>query len=298
MGKEAIRIRGLAKRFSSFQLGPLDLTVPTGAIYGLIGPNGAGKTTTLDLLMGMGRKDAGSIEVFGLDHARDEVAVKRQIGYVGPDLSFTAWVRVNRLLSFVKTFYPDWDDAYCADLLARLNIGLRDRISTLSFGARTKLSLVIALAHRPKLLLLDEPLAGLDVISKQEVFSELLRAVQDENRTVVISSHDLHDLERLTDHTGIIHGGKLLLEGPTAELVDRFRTVDCIAPDTGTPETIPGARVLHQENGRWRLLADMRQDPVRSLESMGAKETVTQPVTLEELFLALVRSSGHAANHS
>jgi ABC-2 type transport system ATP-binding protein len=298
MAREAIRIRGLAKRFSKFQLGPLDFTVPTGAIYGLIGPNGAGKTTTLDLIMGMGKKDAGSIEVFGLDHGRNEVAIKRQIGYVGPDLSFNAWGRVNRLLSFVRTFYQDWDDAYCTDLLHRLNIGLHDRISTLSFGARTKLSLVIALAHRPALLLLDEPLAGLDVISKQEVFAELLRAVQDEDRTVVISSHDLHDLERLTDHIGVIHAGKLLIEGPTAELVERFRMVDCIAPDSPTPETIPGIRTLHWEGGRLRLLADLRHDALQSLESLDAKETVITPVTLEELFLALIRSSGHAANHS
>lgn len=298
MTTKAITIRGLAKRFSTFQLGPLDLTVPTGAIYGLIGPNGAGKTTTLDLIMGMGKKDAGNIEVFGLDHARNEVAVKKKIGYVGPDLSFTAWGRVNRLLGFVRRFYADWDDAYCADLLSRLNIGLHDRISTLSFGARTKLSLVIALAHRPALLLLDEPLAGLDVLSKQEVFSELLRAVKDEERTVVISSHDLHDLERLTDHTGIIHQGKVLLEGPTAELVNRFRTVDCIAPDSWTPETIPGISVLCREDTRWRLLADLTHDALRSIESMNAQEIVEMPVTLEELFLALIRSSGNAAHHS
>lgn len=298
MTKEAITIRGLTKRFSAFQLGPLDLSVPTGAIYGLIGPNGAGKTTTLDLIMGMGKKDGGTIEVFGLDHARNEVAVKKRIGYVGPDLSFTAWGRVNRLLSFVRSFYVDWDDAYCTDLLARLNIGLHDRISTLSFGARTKLSLVIALAHRPALLLLDEPLAGLDVISKQEVFSELLQVVQDESRTVVISSHDLHDLERLTDHTGIICRGKLLLEGPTAALVDRFRTVDCIGPDGMAPRTIPGMRVLEREGARWRLLADLSQNALKALESTGAREITAMPVTLEELFLALIRSSGDAANHS
>jgi ABC-type Mn2+/Zn2+ transport system ATPase subunit len=99
----------------------------------------------------------------------------------------------------------DWDDAYCTDLLKRLRIGERDRISTLSFGSRTKLALVIALSHHPDLLLLDEPLAGLDALSKQEVFAELLRVVQDDDRTVIISSHDLHDLERLTDHIGIIN---------------------------------------------------------------------------------------------
>ena len=296
MAKDAVVIRGLERRFPSFRLGPLDMTVPAGAIYGLIGPNGAGKTTTLDLLLGMGAKDAGTIEVFGLDHVRDEVAVKRRIGYVGPDLSHTAWGRVDRLIGFVRGFYPDWDDTYCADLLDRLNIGRHDRISTLSFGARTKLSLVLALAHRPDLLLLDEPLAGLDVLSKQEVFAELLRAVQSEERTVVISSHDLHDLERLTDHTGFLHRGQMLLEGPTAEIVERFRMLDCVLPESAAPDTVPGVRVLGRQGDRWRLLADRRAGAPAGILSAGAAEVAESPVTLEELFVGLTREARHE-NH-
>src|SRR5689334_20563543 len=103
MSTPAIQIRGLEKHFSRFQLGPLDLTVPRGAIYGLIGPNGAGKTTTLDLILGMGREDAGSIKVLGLDHRRDEVAMKQQVGYFSPDVQFHAWGRVERLLQFVRS---------------------------------------------------------------------------------------------------------------------------------------------------------------------------------------------------
>lgn len=293
-----MEIRGLEKKFPSFKLGPLDLTVPRGAIYGLLGPNGAGKTTTIDIIMGMGMKDAGSIEVFGLDPIRDEVAVKKQIGYVGPDLSFNAWGRVNRCISFIRTFYPDWDDAYCADLLKRLRIGERDRISTLSFGSRTKLALVIALSHHPDLLLLDEPLAGLDALSKQEVFAELLRVVQDDDRTVVISSHDLHDLERLTDHIGIINDGRLLMEGPTTELVARFVLVDCILPANCQSESLDGVRILQQETTRWRLLADLNHDPLQSLQAAGAEDIVTTSMTLEDIFLALIRSADHVATCS
>jgi len=294
----AMEIRGLEKKFPSFKMGPLDLTVPRGAIYGLLGPNGAGKTTTIDIIMGMGMKDAGSIEVFGLDHVRDEVAVKKQIGYVGPDLSFNAWGRVNRCISFMRTFYPDWDDAYCADLLKRLRIGERDRISTLSFGSRSKLALVIALSHHPDLLLLDEPLAGLDALSKQEVYTELLHVVQDDDRTVVVSSHDLHNLERLPDHIGIINEGRLLMEGPTAELVSRFALMDCILPENCQPELLEGIRVLRQETTRWRLLADLSCDPLQLLQSKGAEDVVTTAMTLEDIFLALIRSADHVANCS
>ena len=220
----AIEIRGLEKHFSRFNLGPLDLAVPQGAVYGLIGPNGAGKTTTLDLILGLGREDAGSIKVLGLDHRRDEVAMKQQVGYASPEVLFNAWGRVHKLVRFVRGFYPSWDHAYCGRLLDSLHIGMDERIAALSFGSRVKLGLILALAWHPKILILDEPTAGLDAVSKQQIFSELLRAVQDEERTVLISSHSLSDLERFADHIGMIKNGKLLLEGPTSE-VDRKSVV-------------------------------------------------------------------------
>lgn len=289
MADEAIVIRGLEKSFSKFKLGPLDLTVPKGAIYGLIGPNGAGKTTTIDLIMGMGKKDAGSIQVFGLDHVEEEVAVKKQIGYVSPDLVFNAWGKVKRLLGFIRSFYEDWDDDYCRDLMERLKIGASDKIATLSFGARTKLGLIVALSHRPALLLLDEPLAGLDAISKQEVFTELLEAVQDENRTVLISSHDLHDLERFSDHVGMIHNGKLLLEGPTSDLVERFRMVDCTVTNSRNLGRLQGVHLQKREGDRCRVLADTANGGLARVLATGVTDVVTSPVTLEEILVGLVK---------
>src|SRR3954469_2321188 len=128
MRENAIEIRGLKKAYPKFQLGPLDLTVPSGAIYGFVGPNGAGKTTTIDLIFGMGAKDAGSIRVMGLDHLQDEVAVKRQVAYVGPDLLFQPWGRVHKVIRFVRGFYPSWDDSYCERLMRTLDLGANDRI--------------------------------------------------------------------------------------------------------------------------------------------------------------------------
>ena len=182
--------------------------------------------------------------------------MKAQIGYVSPDLNFNAWGRVKRLINFYRSFFPDWDDAYCAELLERLNIGWTDKIATLSFGARTKLGLVIALSHRPRLLLLDEPVSGLDAVAKQDLFAELLDAVQDEERTVLISSHGLADIERFTDHVGIIHEGNLLLEGPTTDLVARFRMADAVANNGGTLRGVEG--VYPQEAGRPALAVPPR----------------------------------------
>jgi ABC-2 type transport system ATP-binding protein len=290
MSANAIEIRGLEKAFPTFALGPLDLTVPAGAIYGFIGPNGAGKTTTIDLMFGMGAKDAGSITVLGLDHLRDEVAMKRQVGYVSPDLIFQPWGRVHKVIRFVRGFYPTWDQPYCERMMTSLDIGANDRIKTLSFGARIKLNLILALAWRPKVLVLDEPTVGLDAISKQAVFAELLAAVQDDQRTVFISSHGLADVERFADHLGMIKSGRLLFEGTTAEVIARFRMVDFIAGHTVRIAEHPGMFVQRQDGERWRVLLDLQRASIGWLQALGVTLVADAPVTLEELFVALGRA--------
>ena len=290
MSANAIEIRGLEKTFPAFALGPLDLTVPRGAIYGFVGPNGAGKTTTIDLIFGMGAKDAGSITVLGLDHMADEVAMKRQVAYVSPDLVFNPWGRVGRVIQFVRGFYPTWDQAYCERLMASLDLGGHDRISTLSFGARIKLALLLALAWRPAVLILDEPTVGLDAISKQAVFAELLAAVEDEERTVLISSHGLADVERFADHVGMIRGGRLLFEGATADVIARFRVVDLVAAAAIAVDRHPGLVVQRRDGDRWRVLVDLQRTSLERLKALGVTLVADAPVTLEELFVALGRA--------
>jgi len=286
MTPSAIEIRGLEKSFPHFHLGPIDLTVPTGAIYGFIGPNAAGKTTTIDLIMGMGCLDAGAIRVFGLDRNVHEVEIKRRIGYVSPDLSYHAWRKVKRLIHFVRGFYPAWDDGYCQHLMEKLNIGWEDKIPSLSFGSKVKLALVIALSHKPDLLLLDEPTIGVDAVSKHQIFTELLAAVQDEKRTVLISSHGLADIERFADYIGMIKKGKMLLEGPTAEMVEPYRMADFMF-DGDTAPKLEGLYWQEQSGGRRRALIDSRRGVKEKLLQLGAREIFESPVTLEELFVAL-----------
>jgi ABC-type multidrug transport system ATPase subunit len=287
MPANAIEIRGLEKAFPAFSLGPLDLTVPRGAIYGFVGPNGAGKTTTIDLMFGMGAKDAGSITLLGLDHLRDEVAMKRQVAYVSPELRFEPWGRVYKAVQFVRGFYPTWDQTYCERLMTSLDLGANDRIATLSFGARIKLALILALAWKPKVLVLDEPTVGLDAISKQAVFAELLAAVQDEDRTVLISSHGLTDLERFADHVGMIKNGRLLFEGSTTDVVGRFRMVDFIAAEAVTVTDRAGVFVQEHDGRRWRVLLDLQRASLDWLRALGVTLVADTPVTLEELFIAL-----------
>ncbi len=286
MTANAIEIRNLEKSFKCFKLGPIDLTVPKGAIYGLIGPNAAGKTTTIDLIMNMGRKDNGSIQVFDLDNDKNEAAIKARIGYVSPDLSFGAWKKVKRLIHFIRPYYPSWDQDYCVELMEKMNIGWNDKIGTMSFGSKVKLAVILALSHKPDLLLLDEPVIGVDAVSKKQIFTELLAAVQNEERTVLISSHGLTDIERFTDHIGMIKNGKMLLEGPTSDIVERFCMIDCIY-DNGLLEQTNGVYPQEHSNNRWRALIDLQSDAQSRLKSMGAREISESPVTLEELFIAL-----------
>jgi len=285
----AIEFRGIVKNYPRFHLGPLDLTVPCGAIYGLIGPNGAGKSTAIDLIFGLARKDAGRIQVLGLDHRADEVSLKRRAAYVGPDLNFQLWGTVIKAIRFVRGFYPDWDAAYCAELMKAFRFSDSERIATLSFGAKTKLSLLLALARRPEVLILDEPTTGLDAVSRQQVFSELLRAVEDGKRTVLISSHGLGDIERLADHVGMIKEGKLLLEGRMDEVVDRFRYAEFFTTNGTTFQSREGLTILKHTENRWHALLDQKSPAPDWLQTHGAQQISLTPLTLEDLFVALTK---------
>ena len=286
MTTPAIELDRVEKRWGAFTLGPLSLSVPRGAIYALIGPNGAGKTTTLDLLMGLGAADAGAIRLLGRPLPLDEVEVKRRTAYVSPDTGYQAWGSVGRAIDFVRGFYPDWDDEHCARLLKEFGLRREEKISALSFGARTKLSLVMALAREAELLLLDEPTIGLDAGARHQLFAELLAFMRRDDRTIVISSHQLTDVERFADHCAIIDKGKLLIAGRMDELVSRFSQVDVrLARD---PAGLAGVRVLEREGDRARLLVD-RAEAAQPLAAVEAEVINEVPMTLEELFLALVR---------
>ena len=285
----ALEVSDLEKHYPRFGLGPLDLTVPPGSIYGLIGPNGAGKTTLIDLIFGMGSPDAGTIKVCGYDHERDEVAVKQRAAYVGPDLNFIAWGKIGRAIRFNRGFRPTWDDGYCARLMQDFGISADDRIGTLSFGGRTKLALLLALAWRPPLLVLDEPTTGIDAHSKKAVFAEMLNIVRDEARTVFISSHQISDLERFADRVGVLYKGRLVAEGSTGELVDRHVQAEWVAENADAFAHTPGLTVQERDGPNWRGVLDTLTCPLHTLELRGARDVRTQPLTLEDLFLALTQ---------
>ena len=284
----AIALNGVERRLGSFALGPLTFSVPQGSVLAFIGPNGAGKTTTLDLLMGLGRPDRGEISLLGMAMPGDEVAIKRKAAYVSPDLNFGPWGKVGRALDFISGFYPDWDDARCDKLLAEFGVRREERIAALSFGARIKLSLVMALARDAELLLLDEPTTGLDVAARLVLFREILEFVKPENRTVVISSHQLSDLERLADHVAILNKGRLVTIGRMDQLVERYVQLDARLGAGGAMPALDGVRIMDRDGERYRLLFDRKTAHQDQLGQYGIEILSETPMTLEEIFVALV----------
>ena len=223
--ENAICIRGLCKHYEDFSLENLDLTVPTGTIVGFVGENGAGKTTTLKAIFGAIRTDGGSIEVLGCtDPDRLD---KSQIGVVMEDSFFYETLTPRQVNSIMKSLQPGWDSAEFARLLEVYQLPEKKLIKDMSKGMRMKFRLATALAHKPKLLILDEATSGLDPVVRGEVLDYLRDYIQDESHSVLMSSHITSDLEKVADSIAYLHKGKLLFQMDRDELLEKYGVLRC-----------------------------------------------------------------------
>lgn len=292
MREPAIVLQQLRRNVSeSFCLGPLSLEIPRGAICALVGPNGAGKTSLLNILMGTGSVDAGRASVLGHDVATAAVEVKRLTALMSPDISYRAWGTVGRAINFVSGFYPDWDSQHCAQLLVRMGLHAGERIDSLSFGGRVKLSLVLALARNAQLLLLDEPAIGLDPLGRQQLFTELLAFMRDEERTIVISSHQLAELERYADYVAIVNQGQVVAHGTTPELLSRYTELDVLLDRDELVDRL-GLHLVARDGRRARMLRDRTSAPPAGNGAIEELQIISErSLTLEELLVALVKSN-------
>jgi len=288
-----ISLRGLVKHYGAVQaLRGLDLTVERGQVYGFLGRNGAGKSTTLRIIMGVTLPTGGAVELFGQRARGEHPAVRRRIGFVAQEQAFYGWMTPAGLGRFVAGFYPTWDDAEFRRLLGLLDVPAERRIQTLSGGTQPKLALALALAHRPELLILDEPTAGMDAVARRE-FLDLVRAqAQRAGRTTVFSSHLIDEVETAADTIGIIDDGRMLWQGSPRALQGEVRRLRYRGPSAEAPPLPDAAGVLLED----RLDEDVRTVMVRApdagaLEAMAAAAPgweVSTP-SLEEVFVALVR---------
>ena len=220
-----VELHDLVIRRGAFRLTVPEWQVPPGAVVGLVGPNGAGKTTLLHHLAGLAPRDGGRVRVLGLDPARQPGRLRESLGFMSDDLPVFD-LRVGALMRVLSGYYPRWDARLVRDLLDRFELEPGQRARDLSKGQATRLRIVCALAHRPRIVLLDEPATGLDLAGRRRLLEAVLEVVQDEERAVVISSHQLADIERIADRLLVLAKGQVLTQGSTPELVGEGQTLE------------------------------------------------------------------------
>ena len=224
-----ITVSDLTRRFGSKSaLSSVTLSVPRGSVYGLVGANGAGKTTLIRHILGLLRAQSGSVRVFGIDPVSDPVAVLSRIGYLSEENDLPGWMRVDELIRYARAFYPQWDDAYAEELRKAFALEGSAKIKHLSKGQKARAGLLIALAYRPELLVLDEPSSGLDPLVRRDIVGAINRTIADEGRTVLFSSHLLDEVEQVADHVTMLDHGTIMLSAPLGEIREAHRVGDRI----------------------------------------------------------------------
>jgi ABC-2 type transport system ATP-binding protein len=284
---------GLSVRYGrETALAGMDLRVPEGVVYVLIGTNGAGKSTTMKVLLNLERPDAGHAEIFGLDTASRGPEARAQVGYI-PEQHEHAyrWMTCGRLIEHVAAHYPSWDHAYAAQLADGFGVRPHRKIGTLSKGEARRLQFVLALGHRPPLLLLDEPTDGLDPVARNRTLAHLAEHLADTPTTVVIATHHVHEVESLADHVGVLRQGRLVAQMTRDELrrtVLRYR-VD--VPDGWQPPAelrIAGLRRSRPGREVQWTLAGEPGDVTARLVAAGVTVREVTPLALEEAALAFL----------
>ncbi len=296
----AIEIEALTCRYRRTRaVDGLTLRVPRGSIYALIGPNGAGKTTTLKTLLNLRAPSAGVARVLGVDSRRLGPAELMRIGYVSENQRLPGHLTVAGLEAFCRPLYPTWDDTFATELRTRFGLDPKARIRTLSRGTRIKAAFLAALAPRPSVLVLDEPFSGLDPVVRDDLTAGLLELADRAEWSVLLTSHEMDDVERLADHVGFLVGGRLALEEPMSALLDRFRRVEVSLPDGAAgPGQRPDAWLGFTVEGRAARFIDSRvsaASPSEWASAFPGAAIESARMSLRDIFVALTRAAGAPA---
>jgi ABC-2 type transport system ATP-binding protein len=284
-----VDMRCVTRRFGEkFALEDVTFRVPRGSVVGLVGENGAGKTTLIKHILGLLKAQTGTVRVFGLDPVADPVGVLSRIGYLSEEPDMPGWMRVRELIRYVAAFYPTWDHNYAEQLRREFDLDPAAKVKHLSKGQRARAGLLVALAYRPELLLLDEPSSGLDPIVRRDILGAIIRTIADEGRTVLFSSHLLAEVERVSDQVAMIRSGRILfcdsldrLKSLHARLTLRFET-----PQAGPP-LLAGALAWDGSDCEWTAVCAGTSNHLNSAAAaVGARVVERSPVSLDEIFIA------------
>jgi ABC-2 type transport system ATP-binding protein len=292
MSGEAVTTHGITKRYGQeTALDGVSLRVPEGAVYVLVGANGAGKSTTLKVLMNLERADSGTAEIHGLDTVLRGPEARAQVGYVPerPDHDYR-WMTCSSLLKHVAAYYPAWDQPYADRLSSAFGLRLDRKVATLSKGEGRRLQLLLALGHRPPVLLLDEPTDGLDPVVRNRTLSLLAEHLADTPTTILISTHQIHELESLAEHVGVLQQGRLVAQMSRDELqrtVGRYRVEVPIGWQATHELQIAGVRSASVREAQWTLVGNQRE-LIDRLTLAGAVVREVQPLALADAALAIL----------
>jgi ABC-2 type transport system ATP-binding protein len=288
----AFALTGIRKSFRYFALQGFDLRLPLGQIMGLVGPNGAGKSTTIRLLMGLISPQAGVIEVLGHRVPEHAAVAKRDVAFVSEDMRLYGAATLDWHMRLVASIYPNWDEIYVRKLLKRFNLHAEQPIRGLSRGEHMKALLLLALARRPRLLVLDEPTAGLDPVARHELLTELMEIMRDDTRSILFSSHNTLDVERVCDQIAFLDRGRLVEAADKETFLDRWRR---LLLDVPAGVTLPRLADVVEISSSERLATVTTNNYQPTLhiafESIGARVHEVQRMSLEEIFVASVMRS-------
>ncbi|WP_395373297.1 ABC transporter ATP-binding protein [Marinicella sp. W31] len=293
MSATAFELSNISRQYPHFALQDMNLSLPKGEIMGLIGPNGAGKSTTIRILMGLVKPDSGSVSVLGHAVPEQQVEAKYGVGYASEDMRLYKQATVQWHMEFVRKVYlQQWDQGYAESLLKRFDVLPQQKVKGLSHGQRVKTGLLLILARRPDLLILDEPTTGLDPVARKEVLNELIEVMADDDRSILFSSHNTQDVEQLSDHITFIDRGKVVSSHDKESYVESWRRMrlrwdsdKALPKHQGITETF--------RNGQSVVLTIKQADEeVKQLyQQAGADIQSIERMSLEEIFVAEVESS-------
>lgn len=283
MNKNALAVSGLTKKYKDFTLSNISFVVPQGSIVGLIGENGAGKSTTLNAILNLIHKDSGEIEIFGNPCEELHPDIKENIGVVFDGTNFSEELTPKRLNKVLKGIYNSWDEGYFFSLLKKLSLPATKKIKTFSKGMKAKLSIAVAFAHHPKLLILDEATSGLDPVVRDDILDMFLDFVQDDENSILVSSHITSDLEKIADYIVFIHDGHLIFSKSKDELLENYGIIKCGAAqfDALDKQDIIAYR---KQDYEWQVLVENRHKIAKHYP-----KAMVIPATIDEIMLLYVK---------
>jgi ABC-2 type transport system ATP-binding protein len=292
--ENAFEYNHVIKTFPGFQLGPLNLELAPGTVLGLIGPNGAGKTTAIQCLVGLLRADAGEMKIFGRTNNLNKPEWKLDIGYVGDVQVFYERWTGQQNLRFISQFYPAWSEEKAVDLARRFRLPLDKRAKDLSTGNRVKLSLVVALAPSPKLLLLDEPTSGIDPVVRAEVLDVLFEVLETGDRAIFYTTHILPEISRIVDDLAFIDDGRIWLRTPKEDLIARWRKITFRLDE----ENIAlDCMMSHRKDGHdHQVITSDFETTLRQLQQMEAENIQEMRMSIEEIAVQILKGGRDVAS--